>query len=455
MRIFHSLLSILLFIPVISAQSPLIKNGPEGYYEGAVIRGNSAALLTADFYFENDSLVVESNIKEWTYYPPLKSKVVLQDNMLSFRTYLGPSKLLFDSLYSEMVGAVGEGAPAMQLHLKKVRRPFSPELEIRDLRVDVGDIELKAKLILPAGFARPLPCAIFVHGRGCRDRNRRLERAKILASYGMATLTFDKRGAPETGFDCDQSTIEMHTNDLLELIEKVAAVKDIDTEKIGLIGGSYGGWVAARAAARSQRKIAFMASLVGAATSIRQQQLDNAVYYTREKLGGDPKIIEQIQAYTLLEYETGNDEETFHKMQSLLLEAEKNNWIGILSKSDIPQSPEDLKKLWVKRHQYDPAEDLKGFKAPFLSILGEKDRVVPWKENAKRFEELFREVGKTNYRIVVIPSAPHRLEHGNTLRNLGRTAAFKSNSFYFKFDRVVPGVMEELIQFLKDYGFLP
>lgn len=437
------------------AQERIIRNTPEGYYEGALIRGNSVSLLTAEFFMENDTLFVESNIKEWTYYPLYRSQVEVNQNVLTFKTYYGTATMVFDSVYTEMIGTVEAASPSAQLHLKKVRRPPGPSLEIKELSFELEDVTLGGKLVLPNGFERPLACAIYVQGRGCRDRNARLERAKVLAQYGIATLTFDKRGAKGTGFDCALTSLDQHTNDLVKVIEQVAAIPEIDEKRLGLIGGSYGGWVAPRAAARSSKKVAFIISVVSPATSIKQQQLDNAVYYTKERLGGDEEIIRQIQAYTLLEYETGNEEETFQKMMLLLEEAERNNWKRILSASDIPSSPSDLKNLWVRRNQYDPAEDLKGFDGPFLSLLGQTDRVVPWRENSRRFEELFREANKENYRIVILPGAPHRLEHGNMVRDLGRIRGLRSNSFYFKFDRVVPGVVDEMVVFLREWGFLP
>ena len=437
------------------AQNTFLRNTPEGYYEGAIIKGNSVALLTAAFEQVNDTLFVDSNVKEWVYYPPKRSKVDMSNNVLTFDTYYGTATMVFDTVYTEMVGSIKTASPALEVHLKKVPRPAHPALDIQEFTVEADGANLKASIILPAGYARPLPCAIFVAGRGCRSRQSSLEKAKVLARYGMATVVFDKRGAKGTGFDCDQTTIDLHTNDLLQVIDQVAGFEEIDPKKIGLIGGSYGGWVAPRAAARSQHEMAFLISVVGAATSIQQQQLDNAVYYTKEKLGGDKIIIRQIQHYTLLEYDETNDEITFQKMMELLEEAEKNNWKGILSANDIPSSPQDLKGLWVRRNRYDPAEDLKSFKGPFLSLLGGQDRVVPWKENAATFESLFAEAGKTNYRIVVIPAAPHYLEHSNMVRDLGRIPKLRSHHYYFKFDRVVPGRMDEIVVFLREYDLLP
>ena len=145
-----------------------------------------------------------------------------------------------------------------------------------------------------------------------------LEKAKRLAQYGMAAVVFDKRGAAQRQFDCDKTTIDSHTDDLLRIIEEVARLAEVDPDRIGLIGGSYGGWVAPRAAARSKHTIAFIISVVGPSTSVKKQQLDNAVYFAKEQFKGNQMIVDQIQSYTLLEYEINNDEETFKKMMELL-----------------------------------------------------------------------------------------------------------------------------------------
>ena len=439
----------------VNAQELIINNKVEGYYEGAIIRGNSVLLLTADFYKLDDTLYVDSNVKEWTYYSPRRSKVEVSGPVLKFNTYMGMVEAAFDTVYTEMVGVLSSSSPAQNIHLKKVRRPSVPPLEIRELTFEFDDITLNARVIIPKGYAEPMACAIYVPGRGCQSLSRSLQKAKVLAGYGMVAVTFDRRGAQGTDFDCEQTTLEMHGQDLQKVIGQVAQIAEVDASRIGLIGGSYGGWLAVRASRQSDPQVAFIISTVGPSTSVQQQQLDNAVYYTQERLGGDPEIIRQIQEYTLLEYETGNNQATYDKMMALLEKAEEYNWKGILSKSDIPESPEDLDKLWVKRNRYDPGEDLKNFEGPFLSILGERDRVVPWKENSKRFQDLFDQAGKTNYKIIVIPGAPHRMEHGNMVRDFGRVRALRSHPYYFKFDRVVPGVMDEQIRFLREYDFLP
>ena len=121
---------------------------------------------------------------------------------------------------------------------------------------------------------------------------------------------------------------------------------------------------------------------------------------------------------------------------------------------DIQSSPEALDALWVRRNRYDPPESLKAFKGPFLSILGGSDFVVPYRENSARFQRLFNEVGKTNYRISILPSASHGMEHGHAARDLGFEENIGRWNTYFKFDRVAPGALDEIVAFLSDYGVI-
>lgn len=449
------LLILCLSAQLLPAQLTNMRSGAEGYYEGAVIRGNSVSLLTADLTMVNDTLFASCNVKEWTWYEPVRTAVIQDGNVLRFGTHYGMVTMVYDSAYGEMIGTLTGGNPPMQVHFKKVRRPLTPTIEVRELQVDCGDIALPATLYLPEAFQRPLACAIFIHGRGNPTRANFRQRAKILAGYGIATLIYDKRGAEGTGYDYGITTIGQHTDDLLYALDLAARVPEINPEKIGFIGSSFGGWLAPKAAAQSPREVAFIISLVGSSTSVQQQQLDASASYVRDILKAKEELILEVQEYTDLMYDESDTDQNFYRMKVLLQSAERTGWLPVLDDDDLIDNKEDMKALWVRRNRYDPAQDLQSFQGPFLSILGEKDWVVPYRENSLRFEALFSEAGKKNYRIAVIPSAPHWLEHGNVLRDLGWISSLSSTHYYYKFDRVVPGVMDEMVVFLREYDFLP
>jgi len=100
------------------------------------------------------------------------------------------------------------------------------------------------------------------------------------------------------------------------------------------------------------------------------------------------------------------------------------------------------------------AKYLKNYEGSFLSILGEDDYVVPCQIQIERLEALFRESGKENYRIRVLPGAGHGLEHGPRVRDLGYNRTLRTRPYYFKYDRVAYGAIEEVVDFLARYSIV-
>jgi pimeloyl-ACP methyl ester carboxylesterase len=246
--------------------------------------------------------------------------------------------------------------------------------------------------------------------------------------------------------------MDMHSADLARVTEQVD--KMTFSGKIGYVSGSAGGWVAPKAAAETKASVDFMVTVAGPSTSVKQQQIDCSIYFVRDELGLGQNAVEEAVAYCEWEFSDEKPKKIHARLMSLLDSADAHGWREVLEDSDIPSSADELDKLWVRRNRYDPAEDLKAFRGPFLSILGGNDYVVPYKENMARFQEVFTEAGKTNYRIVVLPSAGHSMEHWHTNRDLGFESSIRQWYTYWKFDRVAPGAFDEIIAFLRDYEFI-
>ncbi|NND94382.1 MAG: alpha/beta fold hydrolase [Flavobacteriales bacterium] len=350
-----------------------------------------------------------------------------------------------DSAYSEMVGE----CDFADVHMKKGLRPPRINTITSDIRFDLGDIKVDGEIIRPEGNG-PFTTVVIVHGRGCGSKDDWSQRPEVLAQYGLAVITYDKRGNESTGYPCEMTNMRMHAKDLVKVTQKVKSMKF--TEDVGYLAYSAGGWVAPMAAA--QIDIDFMATIVGPSTSVKQQQLDCSVYYVRDQLKLDDDAVNEALEYCELEFSDDSPEIVFKQMKALLDSARVNGWIDVLEDSDIIGTPEGLDSLWVRRNRYDPAEDLQAFEGPFLSVIGGSDFVVPYKENIARFKELFDNVSKTNYRITMIPSANHGMEHWHKSRDLGYESSIRKWHTYFKFDRVAPGAMDEFISFMREYGFI-
>ena len=449
-------LALLLFATqVFHAQNQYLHYDPIGYWTGAVIRGgNAVQIVEAEITWQGSDLHISIGSPDRVFFLPRTANVRIENNIWRFESPYGPAEMLFDSSYMELVGTAGREPSLLSLHLKKSLRPNNPKVIERELSFNNNGFEFGGTLFLPAHYEGPLACAILVHGRGCGERNSFAGQARKLAEYGIATIAFDKRGSNGTNFDCNQTTAEMLVGDVLAVIKKAAEQPEIDAKRIGMISNSAGGWIVPRAARESKIEVAFLVTMVGPSTSVKEQQLDCVQDYGTNQ-GFTAQMIKDAKRYTELMFATNNFEQVFAEMQELLKKARAEHWDVVLEDTDIPASAADIKNLWVQRFDCDPAADLKAFKGPFLSILGEADDIVPYRSQIKRLEEIFRESGKENYRIAVMPNAGHDLGHRGLMRDLGQHATLKANLQYLKYPRVAVDASIEMINFLREYDFIP
>ncbi|MEM6724523.1 MAG: alpha/beta hydrolase [Bacteroidota bacterium] len=455
MKRFLCFLSLLVGASFAFGQEIYFNDGLAGYWTGALIRGgNSIQIIEAEFFEEADTFRVETSIPDWVYYGPKKSKVKKQGIVLEFDTYYGPAIMVLDTAYNEMIGSIQtKSTPGYEFHLKKSLKPFAPKVIKKDLSFQVEGVRLKGIMYTPAKNNESLPTAIFVGGRGCGNGNWLSYRGKLLAEYGMTCISIQERGDIDTGTDCLDMTHDQEVEDLATIIDQVSKFKEVDATRLGLITYSAGGWIGPAVTQLPNSEVDWIVTVVGPATSVKQQQLDGARYYSKQdnysELGA-----EQVLAYTELLFQDRDTTELHAELEILLKDATKEKWINWLEETDIAATPSDIEKLWVRRYDFDPAEALRDFKGPFLSLLGEKDFVVPYAEQIEALQAAFGPVGKTNYRVVILPGAGHGMEHGPTFRNWIWVRPIQARPYYFKYDRVAHGAIAEILKFLEDFEIL-
>jgi hypothetical protein len=109
--------------------------------------------------------------------------------------------------------------------------------------------ELAGRLYLPPVAQRPAPGALLVHGlTGSRDTDTRLLvwTARALAHSGIAALTFDLRGHGESEGDFVDTTIDDELADTRVALDRLAGDERVDPCRLGMLGHSLGGVLAAR-----------------------------------------------------------------------------------------------------------------------------------------------------------------------------------------------------------------
>ncbi len=125
--------------------------------------------------------------------------------------------------------------------------------------IQVGELNLKGLLTLPAKASDPLPAVVLVHGSGPSDRDETVRGTKLfrdlahsLAQQGIASARYDKR--TYAGFEISQEEEKTFTVKEETIDDAVAAAlllrtdPRIDPERIYLIGHSMGAMLAPRIA---------------------------------------------------------------------------------------------------------------------------------------------------------------------------------------------------------------
>ena len=169
--------------------------------------------------------------------------------------------------------------------------PFTPDVTL----LTVGDRDLRAALVLPrgheSGSARlPVIMAPYggPHAQLVRASARLFLQAQWLADQGFAVVVADGRGTPARGPAWERAVHDelaaVTVSDQVDALAGVAAryPDDLDTSRVGIMGWSYGGYLAALAVL--DRPDVFHAAVAGAPVT------DWTLYDTcyTERYLGDP-----------------------------------------------------------------------------------------------------------------------------------------------------------------------
>jgi pimeloyl-ACP methyl ester carboxylesterase len=107
--------------------------------------------------------------------------------------------------------------------------------------IRVEDEHILGTLISPGTL---VPGVLFVHGWG-GSQQQYVARARELAALGCVCLTFDLRGHAQTQEQFESVSREENMRDLLATYDYLAALRNVDSDAIAVVGSSYGGYLAA------------------------------------------------------------------------------------------------------------------------------------------------------------------------------------------------------------------
>lgn len=220
-------------------------------------------------------------------------------------------------------------------------------MDIKSVSIPVKSENLSGLLYIPKDIeSKKLPSIVIFHGRGS-SKKRYEDRGIALAEKGFLTLIFDFRGCGDSDGKFSEQTIEMGFEDAVAGYEFLKKHFLCDTNKFGVLGGSFGGYQAALLSGKYPIK-----SLILAAPAIYQDEWWNIVpedmdperkgLYRQQSGFEQTKAIAAIRKYPgkILVIEHEKDEVIPHRVT----EAYYQNAIKakLRKKKTIPHAPHAL-----------------------------------------------------------------------------------------------------------------
>jgi hypothetical protein len=214
-------------------------------------------------------------------------------------------------------------------------------------------------------------------------------------------LRYDDRGTALSKGEFKTSTSADFATDVESAIAYLKTRKEINKNKIGLIGHSEGGLIAPMVASKS-KDVAFIVLLAGTGIQgdslllLQKKLIEEASGVNKENIQkgqlSNRKIFDIVNKSTTLE-QLNSDLTVYFKQ---ILKDNPN------TQKPAEMSDDDFVKLQVKQIaspwmqyfiKYNPAQALEKVKCPVLAVNGEKDLQVPPKENLEAIKKALTKGG--------------------------------------------------------------
>ncbi len=317
--------------------------------------------------------------------------------------------------------------------LKRPQTPISPfGYKSDDVEYDNADksVHFGATLTYPSGNGK-FPAAILITGSGQQDRDETIMEHKpfaviadYLAKQGFAVLRVDDRGKGKTKGAIATATSADFANDVEAGLAFMKKQTNIDTTRLGLIGHSEGGLIAAIVSSR-RSDINFIIMLAGPGVSGAElMAAQNKALLTSQ---GFKKDI--ADAYGNFYLQIAKEVTVATNDDSALLAAKKvfENWkgsvaqttlesLGMAERNQIQDKLGAMVKAfrspWMKYFvTTNPDDFLIKTNAKVLALNGEKDIQVIAQPNLEGIKNALKKSNSKVVEVKMLPGLNHLFQH--------------------------------------------
>ncbi len=348
-------------------------------------------------------------------------KITIASAAIEYEGVLGKDDII--------VGTFKQGALSFPMDLSReviakeqFVRPQEPQKPYPYYSEDVTFENEKAGISLAGTLTLPtregiFPVVILISGSGPQDRNEELLGHKpflVLSDYltknGIAVLRYDDRGTALSEGNFEAATSVDFATDVESVVTYLKTRKEIDKNKIGLIGHSEGGIIAPMVAGES-KDVAFIVLLAGSGVS------GDKILLTQQKLIGRTSGIDEN---TLIKNEKLNAGIFEIVKKSKDVEQLKMDLKEYLNQNNIPETQmssliNQVTTPWMINFiKYDPGVSLENVKCSVLALNGEKDLQVSPKINLEAIKGALEKGGNKKVTVMELANLNHLFQECET-----------------------------------------
>lgn len=281
-----------------------------------------------------------------------------------------------------------------------------------DLRAPSDGVDLAVTVYLPDGQG-PFPAVVMAHGANPASRNQPNYRnfLRSVLDAGVAVAVYDPRGVGDTPGDwVEGAPLEQSADDIVAVATRLAQLPQIKAGKVGVMGGSRGGWTAPMAAARSDA-----ISFVVASSAPSVSPNDANIHQRGEELedqGYTEAEVEEINAMRRVVWRYYGTGQGYEEARALWLGNADRPWFARMNLRPEPQPPEALNTPnfeYYREGAYDPMPVLSSLRKPILVVLGDADRHIPVEASQAGWRQAFAASSNPDATLVVLAGAGHSL----------------------------------------------
>ena len=272
-----------------------------------------------------------------------------------------------------------------------------------DASFSSGDARIQGTLYLPRG-AGPHPAVVLIHGSGPDTREPYRLYAELVASIGVASLIYDKRGEGTSTGEWTLRPFRALADDARSAFDFLRSHPAIDKSRVGLWGGSEGAAIAPWVASRTP-EVAFVIMQSPPVLPFFEQNLHQTAVQFRTAGLPESEVAEALR-FQRLKHDYARSGQGWEQYLAALQASRREPWAALGG----PSRPNDWWWAWYRtKMDVDSRAFLERVRVPIFAAWGERDPLIPVERSRNELREAATRAGNRDVTLLIVPGADHSL----------------------------------------------